>query len=275
MALQNVDSSIVSDNLDNYRTWPPALEQPATPLESRCMSDMVNSFRASLGNDQLAPNTRRVYASRIKQFLLFIQQNGLNFATEENFQDAANAYIGALRSLAAKATSINNSIVALEKFSAHLKYAPAKISRERRLFAQSARLAYAQEAQLRSTARECASLRDQVLLFLILDYSVRIGQCSALNIEHIRYVGDALIVDLPAAHGGLMRSINVTGEVRVLLERWLSERPLSQSPALFITHKRARLSPSGVDWIIRTIGIKAKVNICGETLRRTSRARAT
>lgn len=113
---------------------------------------------------------------------------------------------------------------------------------------------------------EKCSLRDQLLIRLMLQCGLRIGEVSALNVEDVWRQGfthPAVNVRQGTTKGHVARYVDISADVRDLIDRYVKsinkDREIFQASfPLFIGRKRGgRLHVSGIGRIVSSISILA------------------
>lgn len=123
-----------------------------------------------------------------------------------------------------------------------------------------------QEVQALLTHLEKCPLRDQVIIRLMLQCGLRIGEVSGLNVENVwrgGYVHPAVHLPQGTTKGHIARYVDIPGPLRELLARYIDTEQRqynaeTPSSPLFIGEKRrARLRVSGIGRIVAAISMRA------------------
>ena len=116
--------------------------------------------------------------------------------------------------------------------------------------------AYSDE-ELEKIRRTCTRIRDLAIVEFLYATGVRISEMTALNREDIRFHEKELIV---YGKGAKEREVYLTPISSMYLTAYLCQRK-DDNPALFVAEKKPynRLTPAGVEQLLRSIGRKAGV----------------
>ena len=243
-------NSIVSNPLSAYAQW------------------MVTNVRSA--------QTRRVYRSNVKLFLNYLANRGLSpncLCGLTSDRENIIALYRASLSPFLRPRSINTVLVSLSNFMLFLGF--SRVSLRREYIPSSARVLSATEQERFAYALNCHSkTKEKALLMLIFYSGLKVGECSSLDIGDIvltRTSGNLLL-----RRNGTT-SLELAGEVVEAIREWLRDRhelfPDTDQRALFLNRYGRRLSTSGIDRLIRKIGISAHLEVSSELLRRTHVAR--
>ncbi|MBC5688244.1 tyrosine-type recombinase/integrase [Mediterraneibacter sp. NSJ-55] len=117
--------------------------------------------------------------------------------------------------------------------------------------------------------RKCKNIRDMALIEFLYSTAIRVSELVALNITDIRFGNKDLIV---YGKGGKERIVYINEKSNLYLKEYLKSR-IDKNEALFVGKKypHNRLSKSGIEYIVKEIGLKANVsNAHPHRFRRTS-----
>jgi integrase/recombinase XerC len=91
--------------------------------------------------------------------------------------------------------------------------------------------------------------RDRAIFELLYGCGVRVSELAGLNLEDLDRAERWLRV---RGKGRKMRQVPMPGKAAEALERYLSERPVVRDePAVFLNHRRARLTDRGIRGIVK------------------------
>ena len=91
--------------------------------------------------------------------------------------------------------------------------------------------------------------RDRAIFELLYGCGVRVGELAGLNLEDLDRTEGWLRV---RGKGRKQRQVPLPGKAAEALERYLSERPVVRDePAVFLNHRRSRLSDRGIRGIVK------------------------
>ncbi len=105
---------------------------------------------------------------------------------------------------------------------------------------------------------ECENIRDLSLIDLLISTGMRVGELVNLNINSINFEDRSCIV---LGKGNKEREVYFDAKTKLHLKEYISKRNDSNE-ALFVSMKEPhqRLSISGIELIIRTLGIHSNIN---------------
>lgn len=92
-------------------------------------------------------------------------------------------------------------------------------------------------------------IRDRALLLLAITSGLRVSEIVALRTTDVDRRGKHLVV-LVRGKGGRERELPLWKEVATKIEAWIAIRPKSNAPELFLNRWKARLTRSGVEYIL-------------------------
>lgn len=103
----------------------------------------------------------------------------------------------------------------------------------------------------------CNSLRDKVIIELLASTGMRVGELVSLNKESVDFENKQCIV---LGKGGKQRIVYFDSKTKIHLKNYLSAR-IDNNEALFVSHFKPfnRLQISGVEIMLRKLGLKAKI----------------
>jgi integrase len=212
----------------------------------------------------LAPNSRRVYAARIREYLAWSHNAGLD-------RESVKAWMRSLELAGATAQVRNQGLAALKRLAAEcgetgwMELGTAqRIGTLRQKRAQGVRIGrwlnIEQAAQLLA-APDCTTIhgrRDAAVLALLLGCGLRRAEACALEVEQIRTNpdGSTILANL-MGKGNKIRSVSVPGWAARLIEEWRKE--IAQGAMLLRSITAAgipngSLSPAAVRDIVRRYG---------------------
>ena len=105
---------------------------------------------------------------------------------------------------------------------------------------------------------ECENIRDLSLIELLISTGMRVGELVNLNISSLNFEDRSCIV---LGNGNKEREVYFDAKTKLHLKEYISKRNDSND-ALFVSMKEPhqRLSISGIELIIRTLGINSNIN---------------
>lgn len=105
---------------------------------------------------------------------------------------------------------------------------------------------------------ECENIRDLSLVELLISTGMRVGELVNLNINNINFEDRSCIV---LGKGNKEREVYFDAKTKLHLKKYISKRN-DENEALFVSLREPhqRLSISGIELIIRTLGIHSNIN---------------
>lgn len=105
---------------------------------------------------------------------------------------------------------------------------------------------------------ECENIRDLSLIELLISTGMRVGELVNLNINSLNFEDRSCIV---LGKGNKEREVYFDAKTKLYLKEYISKRNDSND-ALFVSMREPhqRLSISGIELIIRTLGINSNIN---------------
>jgi integrase len=227
------------------------------------------SFKDWLASQKMTQNTARVYYSRIKQFLLFLEYAKLSdkpLNDPDEMNKAMVFYLAFLKQSQRGNSTINANVNALKSFAGFLGIGEAQLEREPCYEKSTKMLTLNEQERFLQAADNQESARDKALALVLFYTGLRIGDCARLNMVDINATVSAIV--LPSGAG-----IPLNTQTARAIGDWLEDRQqlpnAGDEPALWLTRQGRRLKISGITYVIERIGWQAGVVISAETLRRT------
>lgn len=220
---------------------------------------VMDDYAAVLRSAQLSDQTRRTYASKVRQYLAWIAgADGAAKALEatDARDRAVRDYQTHLQTvLKRKPATINNALAAINDFYVRRGIGPA--SAERPDLSPSAPKTLSKRAALRflRSVETCPSARDRAIALVPFYAGARIAEITALNVQDVRLTARKSTLRI-YGRAETLREIPIHPQLRRALTDWLDERadrPATESPALFLNQRGTRLSVSAAHNIITTI----------------------
>jgi integrase/recombinase XerC len=100
---------------------------------------------------------------------------------------------------------------------------------------------------------EAGNVRDSAIRELLYGAGLRVSELCALDVDDL----DGEIVRVRRGKGGKPRHVPMGQKARAALDRWLDERPASESPALFLNRRGGRLTARSVQREIEKTSIRS------------------
>lgn len=216
----------------------------------------------------LDADTRRAYASRVRQYLIWLDTAVLDGdpLTEPAAVDGAvRDYRAHLQTVALrKPATINTVLAAIADFYSR-RGMPAPDVKRLDLPQQAPRALGDRDIKrwLRTIER-WPSARDRVLAQIPFYAGLRIGEVVALNTDDIVLSAPKGLIIVRSGKGNKYREIPIHqhAALRTDLTSWLEERPTwltTEQPALLLNHRGSRLSARGAHGILNAIASQANI----------------
>ncbi len=219
---------------------------------------MLDSYVSALAAAPLAEQTRRTYASKVRQYLAWLtaaELDGDPLGAADGRDWAVRDYRTHLQTvLKRRPTTINNALAAVDDLYIRRGLGPALRSGSR---SQTGRLERWTRRRRSATSGPCrgAVPRDKALALVPFYAGARIGETVALDVD-VRLSARKGILRI-YGKGERVREVPIHPELRKALTDWLEERcdwpRANDSPALFLNQRGQRLSAKGAHDVITGI----------------------
>jgi site-specific recombinase XerD len=242
------------------------------------LEQTLTAYNSWLDRQPLAAKTRLAYRFQVRQYgtylahLPSLADDPLRtpFLRDYVVRDY-KTYLKTERQ--AKPTSVNLALAAIDHFHRFIGNDRLCVQRESLpALAPCALKPDEQKAFLRAIERT-PSVRDKAITQLLFYTAIRLGKCTALNLDDVRVSARKGLLIIRSGKGDAYREVPLNAQVRETLMVWLKERSKRFSqipdPALFPNLKGRRLSARSIDLIVRRIGIEAHLELSTHVLRHT------
>ncbi len=252
------DSESTSENTNapsGRRRGRAAVDLPAS--QAAILDDYAEALRSAPLSDQ----TRRTYASKVRQYLAWLATADLEqdpLTSADGRDRAVRDYRTHLQTVLKRSpATVNNALAAVDDFYIRHGLGPARAARiEIPAAAPRALDARAQLRYLRAV-QACPSPRDQALALIPFYAGARISEIVALDIDDIARSARKGVLRI-LGKGERVRHIPIHPQLHAVISGWLAERVdwpgANDSPALFLNQRGQRLSVRGAHDIITGIG---------------------
>jgi integrase/recombinase XerC len=174
-------------------------------------------------------------------------------------------------------SSMNNNLTAISNFCEYLglKQLNIKALRENIPVSPHRTLSAEEQNLFLDAVNMRQSSRDQAIALLFFNTGIRIGECVALNVEDVVITAHTgrLIIRPNGSDSCCPRELHLDEATRKALLNWLRNRenlyPNHAENALFLNVRGQRLAIPGLDFVIRSIGWRARLELSAQILRRT------
>lgn len=220
--------------------------------------NMINSFISSKQVEGCSERTIKYYKEIIEKFVNSFDKSIKQISTNEirnylsNYKD--NSSCGA--------TTIDNIRRVLSSFFSWLEDEDYIIKSPVRRIHKIKTAVVVKEVltdeNLERLRDECENIRDLSLIELLISTGMRVGELVNLNINSLNFEDRSCIV---LGKGNKEREVYFDAKTKLHLKEYISKRNDSND-ALFVSMREPhqRLSISGIELIIRTLGINSNIN---------------
>ncbi len=225
---------------------------------------MLDEYSTALRTAPLSDQTRRTYASKVRQFLAWLAGAELDadpLAGPDGRDWAVRDYRAHLQTVLKRSpATVNNALAAVDDLYIRRGLGPASAARVE--IAATAPRALDQRAQLRfiREVQRCPSPRDQALALVPFYAGARISEIVALDVDDIARSARKGVLRI-LGKGERVRHVPIHPQLRSALTGWLDERAdwpgAETSPALFLNQRGGRLSVRGAHDIVTGIAATA------------------
>lgn len=221
-------------------------------------NDMINSFISSKQVEGCSERTIKYYKEIIEKFVNDFDKSIKQISTNEirnylsDYKD--NSSCGS--------TTIDNIRRVLSSFFSWLEdedyIMKSPVRRIHKIKTAVVVKEVLTDENLERLRDECENIRDLSLVELLISTGMRVGELVNLNINSINFEDRSCIV---LGKGNKEREVYFDAKTKLHLKEYISKRNDSND-ALFVSMKEPhqRLSISGIELIIRTLGINSNIN---------------
>jgi integrase/recombinase XerC len=210
-------------------------------------------YAAALGRAPVDADTRRAYASRVRQYLAWLAAAAVDGdpLTDPLARDGAVRDYRAHLQRVAKRTpaTINTVLAALADFYTRRGLGRPDVRRLDLPQAAPRALAPREATRWLRAVQRCPRPRDRALALVPFYAGLRLGETVALDVDDVRLSARKGLLIVRAGKGEHYREVPLHAELRETLAAWLEARPAwpgaSDSSALFLNHRGGRLSTRG------------------------------
>jgi site-specific recombinase XerD len=250
-----------SENTQDGRRGPRG-RAPADLPEA--FGEVLASYVTALAAAPLSAQTRRTYASKVRQYLVWLagaEVDGDPLGAANGRDWAVRDYRGYLQGVLKRSpATINNALAAVDDFYSRRGLGPARAKRAE--VPAAAPRALTGKAQIRylRAVQACESARDRALALVPFYAGTRIAETVALDVDDVRLSARKGVLQV-LGKGERLREVPIHPQLRVALTDWLAERRAwsraSESEALFLNRRGGRLSVRGAHDVITGLAGRA------------------
>jgi site-specific recombinase XerD len=228
------------------------------------LAEILASYVTALSLAPLSAQTRRTYASKARQYLVWLagaEVDGDPLGAADGRDWAVRDYHGYLQSVLKRSpATINSALAAVDDFYSRRGLGPARAKRgEVPAAAPRALTGKAQIRYLRAV-QACESPRDRALALVPFYTGTRIAETVALDVDDVRLSARKGVLRV-LGRGQREREVPIHPQLRGVLAAWLNERrawpEASEGEALFLNRRGGRLSARGAHDVITGIAARA------------------
>lgn len=225
---------------------------------------MFGAYVAALDSAPLAEQSRRTYASKVRQFLVWLagaEVDGEPLDSADGRDWAVRDYRGYLQGVLKRSpATINGALAAVDDFYVRRGLGAARAKRAE--VPAMAPRALGPKAQIRylRAVQACGSARDRALALVPFYAGTRIAETVALDVDDVRLSARKGVLRV-LGKGERLREVPIHPQLRMALAEWLAERRdwsgAVESAALFLNRRGSRLSARGAHDVITGIAATA------------------
>lgn len=233
--------------------------------------DLLEQFHFSLVENRATPNTQRAYLSRVSKFLSYLESAGLldslQVADSEEQKRVVQVYASHLRNQAdLSGRTLNATWTALQKFFSCIDVPLSPLESEPVHPTLRATLSPEEQEELLNKIGP-VKCKHKAVIFAFLLCGLRLGECAQLDLDDTEIDSGSLFI----YRRSRSRAVPLDACAQEVFAEWIAERRrlFSQSQALFISRQGTRITCSGLDRIVRTVGHRAGFVLSARMLRDT------
>jgi integrase/recombinase XerC len=221
---------------------------------------VLDTYIGALAAAPLAAQTRRTYASKVRQYLAWLATAEVDrdpLAGTDARDWAVRDYRTHLQAVLKRSlATVNNALAAVDDFYIRLGLGPASAVRVE--IPSAAPRALDNRAQVRylRAVQASPSPRDQALALVPFYAGARISEIVALDVDDVARSARKAVLRI-LGKGERVRQVPIHPQLHNALNGWLTERAdwpgANDSPALFLNQRGQRLSARGAHDIITAI----------------------
>lgn len=264
-------------------------------ISAKRARDVLGEYERALAGSRLAPGTRRAYHSRVAGYLDWLSGNevgGSDLGGGDPLADpaardrAVEEYRSWVKSeRAAKPTTVNAVLTALDHFYEHLRLGAAVVVRDELPDATARVLSRPEQWRFLQAVERHESVRDQAIGYALFYTGVRVAELVALDVPDIQTTARrARVIVRPSRHSRY-RELPLESDAtdaRQALRGWMRERDrwpgADASSAFFLNRRGGRLTTRWISELVVRLGETAGIGgqagpITPNVLRHTFAAR--
>ena len=225
---------------------------------------VLDAYVVALAAAPLAAQTRRTYASKVRQYLAWLalaKTDGDPLNTPDGRDWAVRDYRTHLQGvLKRRPATVNSALAAIDDLYIRRQLGPASVTRLELSAAAPRALSHKDQLRYLRAVQGSPSPRDQALALVPFYAGARISEIVGLDIDDVRLSARKGILRI-YGKGERVREIPIHPQLRTALTGWLDERPgwpgAKATPALFLNQRGQRLGAKGAHDVITGLAAAA------------------
>ena len=240
---------------------------------------LSSEYEEWLETQPFSEHTKRNYRSKVRYFLGFVEALPACDGPDALLDPArypllVASYSAFLRdSLLSRMSTVNNCLTAIDNFYAFLGLCAHSVKREKVARENMRVMSQEDNSKLQQVLVSSASGKERAIVAIFLETGIRLSECAALNVCDLAISDSLGKLNIYNKRNSSCREVQLNEAARAPLQAWLKERndrfALSEKSALFVNYLGERISTAGLDFLIRKIGIRARMNLSAQILRDT------
>ena len=226
-------------------------------------------FREWMSTRNLSKNTMLSYNFRLEAYVRFRNEH----APEEDLTSThlVTRFIKHLKDSKSSSSTINQTSAALAKLFRFAAKTPPYIERMDKEPAGTKRLSLNEVHNFLDQIKNCGSLKARAIAMLCFDADLSASQCAGVSREDIVVCGESVYLLIASRkRRPLMELVGTTKEV--VLQMLSVDSTGSSFGPLFVNETGQRISRSGIDYLIKTVGIPLRLVLSAQLLRNSGHA---
>ena len=265
MASENAQARRSESTSENTRDGSGARRGRAPVVLPDRFADVLAGYVAALASAPLSEQSRRTYASKVRQYLVWLagaEVDGDPLGAADGRDWAVRDYRGYLQSVLKRSpATVNNALAAVDDFYIRRGLGPARAKRAE--VPAAAPRALGAKAQIRylRAVQACESARDRALALVPFYAGTRIAETVALDVDDVRLSARKGVLRV-LGKGERLREVPIHPQLRATLTDWLAGtaelgRARTRDAALFLNRRGGRLTVRAAHDVITGIAGRA------------------
>lgn len=267
MGLENTPQSGPQDPESGLQNKQPPRRQGRTAVTvPPAYATVLDDYLTALAHAPVTDATRRTYASKVRQFLVWLataDTSGDPLTQQRARDGAARDYRTHLLAVTKrKPATVNNALAAVDDFYTRRGLGPANAARAELPKTAPRALGHRPAVKFLREVENRASPRDKAVALVPFYAGTRISETVGLDVDDVRLSARKGILRV-YGKGEKVREIPIHPSLRAALSDWLDERrdwPGAAGPAFFVNQRGGRLSATSAHNIITAIAAAADLD---------------